>query len=146
MVGYIDCRYKEGTKRLIIFLGSVRNKYNNIGICDTHNYDHHHAKQQGSPHSASHTTKPQLYAKTLHAQLKQNILRYTCVFSKELTVNINSKHSQQLCKSLENPIQTWLETFIRLMDLRCLLTWTPSSELHTSAWLSLVHYTWCYKH
>ena len=36
--------------------------------------------------------------KTLHAQHKQSILRYTCVFHKTLTVNIYSKHSQQPCK------------------------------------------------
>ena len=31
--------------------------------------------------------------KTLHAQHKQNKLRYTSVFPKTLTVNIHSKHS-----------------------------------------------------
>ena len=79
MVDYIDCRYKEGTKRLIIFLGSVRNKYNNIGICDTHNYDHHHAKQQGLPHSASHTTKAQLYAMTPCSVQTEHSEAYLCL-------------------------------------------------------------------
>ena len=56
--------------------------------------------------------------KTLHAQHKQYILKYTCVFPKKLTVNINSKHSLQLCSWHDFPIQSPLETLIRLMELR----------------------------
>ena len=54
-----------------------------------------------------------------------------------------------------NLIQSQLETLIRPRDLDVVLwdvmwdvcvTWSPSSEPPTSEWLSLVHYTWCYKH
>ena len=83
--------------------------------------------------------------KTLHAQHKQNIMRFTCVFHKTLTVNIYSKHSQQLCSWHDNPIQSSkgnsLDPWLEMLWLEVLLV----NYLPTSAWLSLVHYTWCYR-
>ena len=85
--------------------------------------------------------------KTLHAQHKQSILRFTCVFHKTLTVNIYSKHSRQLCSWHDNPIQSQLETLIRPMDgLEMLwLELLVVNYLQVND-LMLVHYTWCYKH
>ena len=70
--------------------------------------------------------------KTLHALHKQNMLRYTCVFPNiwQLT---SHKTQPPLCKWQDNPIQSQLQALIRLMTWD-VVTWSPSSELHTSAW------------
>ena len=84
--------------------------------------------------------------KTLHAQHKQNILRYTCVFPKKLTVNIYSKHSQQFCKWHGNPILSQLEILIRPMDgLEMWLEVLVVNYLQVHDFM-LVYYTGCYKH
>ena len=56
---FIDCRYKEDTKRLIYrYAWNQYAKYNGIWECKCtiHNYNHHHIQTTG-PHSASYTTE-----------------------------------------------------------------------------------------
>ena len=85
-----------------------------------------------------------VYKKQRHCMLSTNRAYWglPVSFLRQLTVNIYSKHSQQLCKWHDNPIHSQLETLIRPRDLRCcdekmwcemfVWTWTPSSELPTS--------------
>ena len=75
--------------------------------------------------------------KAIHCTLTTNRTYWgipVSLFPKKLTVNIYSKHSQQLCKWHDNPIQSQLDTHQTHGWTLDVVTWSPSSELPTSAW------------